>query len=843
MHRFRYCLAGLILVLLISFGVTVGFAEATPQYIWTMDTPEEVAALDNDNTGAQFACVNEAVYQGSNALAVTPDGRAPETKVALPLAGERIKLWSAVGNIVINYYFPKTMTRVPTMFFMGMADLTNGFNWVGGIFAKPQIKPGWNQVSYALANVMRTLDETHQYKIYLAFAVEVNGQKVPLTEKFYIDAIYGEGGSLVTREELLAQVPVETKREVASLLSMSTSQLLDTVERRAFRYFWYEANPKNGLIKDRYSDDAKASIAAVGFGLTAIPVAIERGWLSQKSGYERVLTTLKTFANGGVEGKNGFFYHFTTMDTGRRAGSELSSIDTALFIAGALLCGEYFKGTQVETLANKLYTNVDWQWMTNGGDTLQMEWIPEKGGFTPARWSSFDEGLLCTLLAMGSPSHPISAKAWEAIVRPIHGSYIRLNTENLFVYQFPQVWFDFRDKEDHFANYFNNAAVATRYNRLFSLTNRSFRTYAEDIWGLSSGDGPGGYKAQGASNGNHDGTIVPYASLASMPFTPELSKAALRGMLSKYGLLIWGKYGFVSGFNVDQNWYSKDYIGIDQGDLLAMIENYRTGLVWKYFMRNKNIQRAMKLAGFIAKKSDYAVTPKYAQEIEEQAVVPTKKTANAAHIDQPMGIDGDLADWQEIKPHVVDETMNVLDTGLTKVDTSKHKLRSSFYMAWDRDYLYLAADVTDDVVVSNIAPGDVGGYYRTDSVEFYIDPSRGSGGSGLFKLAVLPFDTEGHVQAVRHEDAKPGAINAVAPGTKVASKRTDKGYVIEVAIPFSLLGIVPAPGTKLGICHAVHNTSNTKAEIGQFVRENMIAWNNVPEVWASPQYWGELILE
>ncbi|MGE5599013.1 MAG: glucoamylase family protein [Bacteroidota bacterium] len=830
-------------ILMSVLCAVVGLAAPGLQYLWTMDTPEEVAAFDNDNTGAQLACTSEHVIQGSSALAVMPDGKALETKVALPLVGERIKLWSEAGSIVINYYFPETMVRVPSMFFMGMADLTTGFNWVAGIFAKPSIKPGWNEVRYTLNSLMRALDETHQYKVYLAFAAEEAGRKIPLTEKFYIDGIYGEGGTLVTRDQLLAQVPEATKQEVASLLKMSDAELLDAVERRAFEYFWHEANQKNGLIKDRLRDDAKASIAAVGFGLTAIPVAIERGWLGRESGYARVLTTLMTFANGGVEGKNGFFYHWPDMNTGRRGGSELSSIDTALFIAGAIFCGEYFKGTQVETLANELYAAIDWQWMTNGGDTLQMEWVPEKGGFTPPRWNSFNEGLLCTLLAMGSPTHPISPKAWHAIVRPIHEDHIRLTVETLFVYQYPQVWFDFRDKEDHYANYFNNAAVATRYNRQFALANKNYKTYAEDVWGLSAGDGPGGYKAYGASPGNHDGTVVPYASIASMPFTPELSMAALRGMLEKHGPLIWGRYGFVSGFNVDHHWYSKDYIGIDQGDLLAMVENYRTGLIWRYFMRNKYVQRALELAGFVAKKSDYAVTPKYAQEVAQRAAAPSKKTAKAARAGQPIRIDGDLADWQGFKPYVVDETMNVPDPGLVAVDTSKHKLRSSFYAAWDREYLYLAADVTDDVVVSNIAPDDVGGYYRTDSVEFYLDPSRGGGGgAGLLKLAVLPFDTQGRVQAVRHEDAKPGPVNAVSPGIKVASRRTGKGYAIEAAIPFSVLGLTPGVGSVLGFCHTVHNTSNTEASLGQFVRENMIAWNNVPEVWSSSQYWGELVL-
>jgi hypothetical protein len=293
---------------------------------------------------------------------------------------------------------------------------------------------------------------------------------------------------------------------------------------RLSSYFWNEANPANGLIRDRSTKDSPCSIAAVGFGLSAIPVGIERGWITRDEGYERTLTTLKTFANGGVEGKNGFYYHFVDMSEGRRFGDcEISSIDTALFLAGALTAGQYFAGTEVEALANKVYEAADWQWMMNEGDTLSMGWKPEIG-FLSARWNSFNEGLLAYVLAIGSPTYPIPASAWDCIFRPVNENYISLPQETLFVYQYPAAWVDFRNKEDSYANYFNNAATATRMNRLFAVLRRfNYSTYDMDIWGLSACDGPAGYKAYGASEGNHDGTVAPYASIASMPFTPGLS--------------------------------------------------------------------------------------------------------------------------------------------------------------------------------------------------------------------------------------------------------------------------------------------------------------------------------
>jgi hypothetical protein len=809
-----------------------------------MDDEGELAGYDNDNTGAKFQPESGVVCQGSRSVAVIPDGKAVETKLALDLVGQRLEAWIGQREVTLNVYLPPANKLNPTMFFLGLADLADGWAWVGGVFATSEVKPGWNQVKYALPDEMSNLKPSGSYKIYLAWAhVDESGRKLPLREKFFIDGI-GVASASLSREELIRQIPEHVKVEVAGLLEMDDEDLLNMLERKTFDYLWLEANPANGLIRDRTMKGSPCSIAAVGFGLSAIPVAVERGWIGRDEGYARALVTLKTFAGGGVEGQRGFYYHFVDMAEGRRFGdSEISSIDTALFLAGALTAGQYFSATDVEALADKLFAEADWQWMMNDGDTLSMGWKPEVG-FLSARWNSFNEGLLAYVLAVGSPTHPIPPSVWDNIFRPVNENYICLPQETLFVYQYPAAWIDFRNKEDHYANYFNNAATAARVNRLFAVLRRfNYSTYDMDIWGLSACDGPAGYKPYGASENNHDGTVAPYASIASMPFTPGLSIAAIRAMLEREGGLVWGRYGFVSGFNADANWYSDQYVGIDQGIILLMLENHRSELIWKQFMAHPAIADAMAKIGFVASDAEYAVTPAYLEEWERIRLAPAEKSAIAARVAVPVVVDGDLAEWRGLTGYLVDEDMNVPAGGIERVDKRKQVLNSTFYVQYDDNYLYVAANVADEYIVTNIRPDDKAGFYRTDSVEFYIDPSRAGSVAGIMKLAVLPFDTEGGVQAVRHEDSKPGPVAVTNPGIRVASARTERGYAIEMAIPLADLGLAARAGVKLGFGHTVHNSNDREAKIGQYVRTNVISWNNLPEVWANPDLWGELVLD
>jgi len=314
-------------------------------------------------------------------------------------------------------------------------------------------------------------------------------------------------------------------------------------------------------------------------------------------------------------------------------------------------------------------------------------------------------------------------------------------------------------------------------------------------------------------------------------------------MLSKYGPLVWGEYGFYSAFNVDEIWFSDQYIGIDQGDIILMIENYRSGLIWNLFMNNENIQRALDEIGFVNKESDYAVTPWYVEEYKRLLTSSEEKLAEAPKISHVM-IDGKLTEWENIPRYSVTEDMNVPAGGIKPIDKKAQILHSYFSVAWDDENLYISADVYDEYVVINITPDDVGGYYRTDSVEFYINPSIAGSNAGLFKIAILPFDTEGNVQAVRHEDANPGPISKSASKVEVASNRTDYGYIIELKIPFEYLGITnPQPNLKLGFSYTIHNSNKKDASLGEYVRENIISWNPLPDIWANPQNWGTIELK
>jgi len=398
------------------------------------------------------------------------------------------------------------------------------------------------------------------------------------------------------------------------------------VEEKTFYFFWNEANPSNGLIQDRARNFTSstydmASIASIGFGLTAICVAHSRGWISYDEAYSRILTTLKTFRNGPVQDKNGFFYHFLNMDTGARydVKSEVSSIDTTLFLAGALFAGQYFKGTEIETIADELYRAADWIWMSDdgGNEFVNMAWTPESG-FSGLYWNSFNEGVLLDVLAIGSPTHPKNTDCWVHMTR-LQGSYEGYTLiyctpyNSLFVHQYPHIWVDLRRKEYAGTNYFENSRKATLANRQFCINHHDdvedpdddyYTTYSSKCWGLTSGDDPdGGYTAYGAEPGgglNDDGTVQPTAAAGSTMFTPEESIEALRYMYDNYKSFIWGNYGFCDGFNLDRvsDWRTDNVIGISQGATMLAIENYRTGIVWDIFMQIPYVTDALSRMGF-----------------------------------------------------------------------------------------------------------------------------------------------------------------------------------------------------------------------------------------------------
>jgi hypothetical protein len=418
----------------------------------------------------------------------------------------------------------------------------------------------------------------------------------------------------LTTPAYVKQEDVHTVREVDQFTTMSDEEIVDMLEEKAFRYFLDNYNHASGLILDRASnfeeiekDYTVASIAAVGFALTAFPIGEIRSWISREEAYERTLKTLKFFRDE-MYNNRGFYYHFIDVRTGERVwNSEVSSIDTALFLAGALFAGAYYAGTEVAEIAEELYRRVDFQWMlTDGGtrpnaQTLNMGWTPERG-FLPYRWNSYSELMILYLLAIGSPTHPIPPETWDAWTRPKYtykGHTAISGDLPLFVHQYSHLWVDFRGLRDRYVDYFENSVQATLINRVFAHDHQGhFKTFQE-FWGLSASDGPNGYQAYAPVLWRTDGTVCLSAALASIIFTPEIVLTDLRRWLSSEHLpRIWGRYGFVDAFNLDRSWWDTDAIGITQGALLLALENYRSGMIWRYFKGIPYIQEAMRAVGF-----------------------------------------------------------------------------------------------------------------------------------------------------------------------------------------------------------------------------------------------------
>lgn len=429
----------------------------------------------------------------------------------------------------------------------------------------------------------------------------------------------------------------------------------DDLQARTFRFFWETTNPANGLAPDRWPSAPFASIAAIGFALTAYPIGVERGWVTRAAARSRVLTTLRFFEGApqgsgaaGVTGHKGFFYHFLDLESGLRFKTiELSTIDTALLLAGMLFCQTYFGGpepeeVEIRALAEIIYGRVDWRWAqqpADHGPAITLDWTPEKG-FNRYSWRGYNEGMIVYLLALGSPTHAVGPGAWSAWQRDFdrtwglnHGPETHLGFPALFVHQYSHVWIDFRGIRDVYMrrrdlDYFENSRRATQAQRAYAMANPwRWKGYGQDIWGLTACDGPGeirhrylghprrfhGYAARGPGP-RDDGTLAPTAALGSIAFAPDICAPAALAMKRDYGQHILGPYGFLDAFNPSFDfddvrpkmgrripgvgWIGPDYLGIDQGPIVAMLENWRSGLIWRVMRDNPHIQRGLRRAGF-----------------------------------------------------------------------------------------------------------------------------------------------------------------------------------------------------------------------------------------------------
>ena len=458
-------------------------------------------------------------------------------------------------------------------------------------------------------------------------------------------------GPLAPKRAPLLAFPGELPR-LGTTPASASDPLMDDIQRRTVSYFWNTTDQVTGLAPDRWPTPSFASIAAVGFALTTYPIAATRGWITRAAAAQRTLATLRFFANApqgpdkeGMTGYKGFFYHFLGVTKGHRfARTELSTIDTALLLGGVLFAQTWFDDEadpaerEIRALADQLYRAVEWDWITPRKPFVSMGWHPESG-FIGSDWNIYNESLILYVLALGSPTHALPPTTWDAWTAKFDPSWDEKYDNPftafppLFGHQYSQVWIDFRGLMDTYSkrrgfDYFENSRRATYAQRRYAINNPAgWRGYGENVWGLTACDGPGdfvreingrkreffSYSARGPGD-RDDGTIAPTAALGSVAFAPEIVLPAARAMYSTYGTAIYDRYGFRDSFNPTLTltdvklqhgkvvpyigWVADDFLGIDQGPIACMIENWRSGLIWKTMQKNPYIRAGLERAGF-----------------------------------------------------------------------------------------------------------------------------------------------------------------------------------------------------------------------------------------------------
>jgi hypothetical protein len=418
-------------------------------------------------------------------------------------------------------------------------------------------------------------------------------------------------------------------------------QQLQHLQCTAFAYFQHETNPLNGLVLDKTAPSWPASIAATGLALASYPVAVERGFMAKDQAIERTLATLRFFWNSpqgtgsDATGYRGFYYHFLDMHTGRRAWDcELSTVDSAFLLAGMLAAAAYFSDDtpdqrEIRTLANDLYLRADWQWAQADGDILCHGWKPETG-FLKCRWQGYDEALLLYMLALGSPTHPLPASAYQVWCSTYEWKTCYdieyLYAGPLFTHQLSHIWIDFRGIQDEFMrgkgiDYFENSHRATHVQQRYAADNPlNFNGYCGHCWGITASDGPGpavamvngverrfyDYEGRGAPYGIDDGTLAPWAVVASLPFAPEIVLPAIHHYMHTLQLHDSNRYGFKSTFNPSFpgepdstcGWISPWHFGLNLGPIVLMTENHRSGMLWELMRGCRYIVDGLRRAGF-----------------------------------------------------------------------------------------------------------------------------------------------------------------------------------------------------------------------------------------------------
>lgn len=569
----------------------------------------------------------------------------------------------------------------------------------------------------------------------------------------------------------------------------------DRLERAAFSYFIEHRDAQSGLVYNTTEPGSPASPTACGMALSAIPIGVERGWITREEGSRIATQMLESLAR--AEQAHGMFYHFLEPSSGARAWqSEVSTIDSAILFAGAMVIAEYFKGTEVERLANQLIHRAEWPWWLNGEDTLKWAWRPESG--FEGGPMEFSESLLAYLLAIGSPSHPIPPGSWDAIRRPItqetpnRRAMVYTPDGSLFAYLLPLAWFDLRNRHDASLDYWTNAIEAIRSNQAFCRANqRRYQTYRAGFWGLSAALGPDGYAAYGAMPGLrvvHDGTVSPSVVLASVPFVGEEALSTYWQMERAVPKL-WTRYGPGDAFNLDRRFVSPHAIALDQGLILLMLENLRTGMIWTLFMNHPIAQRAVSLAGFVPGRLEAPRSP---------AVIPGNPGASLTvpMIDHAVSVDANLHEW------IRQEAIELTPTNRRNVEFGffhgAADASALLYLGWTPQRFYVAGIITDDELVAEHPGSEM---FLDDCVELFWDLD----GDG-FQFDANPRDIQIGLAPSALAGAAElwawGAIKSRPRDAEIALTRGEGRFVFELGIPMALLrGLKPGRPVRFSIAY------------------------------------------
>lgn len=509
----------------------------------------------------------------------------------------------------------------------------------------------------------------------------------------------------------------------AAALEMDDATFLNLIEKRTFNYFLECTNFENGLVMDRadnvHRSDfsyAPATVAGTGFGLSAIIAGVERGYITREKALDLTLKTLRYFKNS-VKSEHGFYFHFMDMKTGNRVWNcELSSIDTTLFLAGVITAREYYQHPEVSSLADHLFLSADWNWMTNGRNLLCMGWKPEEG-FISSYWDSYCELLMMYLLALGSPSHPVKPELWDNFLRTVdsYKGKEMIACPPLFTHQYSHIWVDFRNCHDNYADYFENSVRATLANRQYCIDlSGYYKTFSPDCWGLTACISPSGYCAMGAAPGIQicDGTVAPTAAGSSIVFTPEESIRVLRYLYDSHPKM-WGRYGFSDSLNTDHNYYAFDAYAINQGPLLLMIENYRSELIWKTFMKNPWIRKGMEIAGFKPGKPGFLSNDLPRSNLH--VYHPDKKPEITAVYAPEFSLKNGFEDpaWNKVSKDLTLDS-SFLENGILE----QTGYRGSLKVLFTDSELFFRVSVKDSDLLLNHSGKEI---TRNDGVEFFID--------------------------------------------------------------------------------------------------------------------------